>query len=228
MAELSGQDHSLAFRRGSSAGNRADVAVRLNELLAQAGEQALNPELAGRFHQYLDLLMRWNARLNLTGIRDIEGILSRHFVESMICARAIPEGVHSLLDFGSGAGFPGIPIALLRPDIAVTLAESQAKKAAFLREVLRTIGLGAEVYAQRAETLDARFDCVAMRAVDRMQKAVAAGAGLVRAQGWLVLMSTGRELPALQASAGCEIEWKRTIRLPQTEDGLIMLGIKVR
>src|SRR5207342_666778 len=107
--------------------------------------------LAGQFQAYLELLLRWNARLNLTAIRDQEGILSRHFVESIACARAVPEEVATLLDFGSGAGFPGIPIALCRPEIVVTLAESKAKKAAFLQEALRTLALRANVRAKRAE-----------------------------------------------------------------------------
>src|SRR3954453_5651404 len=117
--------------------NDPTAAGRLNELLVSAGLPALTPSLAQQFQTYLELLLRWNARLNLTAIRDQEGILSRHFVESIACTQAIPPGVATLLDFGSGAGFPGIPIALCRPEIAVTLAESQGKKTAFLQEVLR-------------------------------------------------------------------------------------------
>src|SRR5208337_3030901 len=83
-----------------------DVGARLNEKLAQAGLGPLDPALAGRFGEYCSLLLRWNARTNLTAIRDEDGILSRHFVESIACARALPTGLHTLLDFGSGAGFP--------------------------------------------------------------------------------------------------------------------------
>ena len=79
----------------------------------------------------------------LTAIRDEEGILTRHFVESIVCARALPAGIATLLDVGSGAGFPGIPIALCRSEIAVTLAESQGKKAAFLQEAVRVLGVAA-------------------------------------------------------------------------------------
>ena len=95
----------------------------------------------GRFEEYLALILRWNSRMNLTAIRDEEEILARHFVESIACAQHFPEGIGTLLDFGSGAGFPGIPIALCRPEIAVTLAESQSKKAAFLQETVRILGL---------------------------------------------------------------------------------------
>ena len=90
-----------------------------------------------------------------------------------------------MLDFGSGAGFPGIPISLCRPEIQVTLAESQGKKAAFLQEAVRVLGLAAKVHAGRAETAATRFDCVVLRAVDRMELAVQVASGLVGpAAGW--------------------------------------------
>jgi len=126
---------------------------RLNQLLTQSGHPPLTPETAEKFSAYLTLLQKWNARTNLTAIRDEEGILSRHFLESILCAQALPKSVQTLLDFGSGAGFPGIPIALIRKDVTVTLAESQNKKAAFLREALRTLNLKARVHNGRAETL---------------------------------------------------------------------------
>lgn len=217
----------MARSNERDSGGRIDVPARLNELLRQADEAELSAELGSRFQAYLDLLMRWNARFNLTAIRDGEGILSRHFVESILCARAIPADVRTLLDFGSGAGFPGIPIALCRPEISVTLAESQAKKASFLREALRTLELGTQVCAQRAETLQARFDCVAMRAVDQMEDAVAAGARLAAPGGWLALMATGRELPRLRGAAGSDFEWCRTISLPLSEDGVVALGRRI-
>ncbi len=80
----------------------------------ESGHPPLSPETGERFAAYLALLQKWNARTNLTAIRDEEGILSRHFLESILCAHALPAGIQTLLDFGSGAGFPGIPIALMR------------------------------------------------------------------------------------------------------------------
>lgn len=198
--------------------------VRLNELLAEAGLPELHPQTADRFQAYLTLLMRWNAHLNLTAIRDEEGILSRHFLESIACARTIPAGVGTLLDFGSGAGFPGIPIALCRPEISVTLGESQAKKAAFLQEALRTLGLRATVYGGRAETLKSTFDCVVLRAVDRMGEAVTAAVRLVSPGGWLLLMTTSLELQGLEKSCGGRIRWARTHTLPQSADRIIAIG----
>lgn len=218
----------MASEPESFPGNAENAARRLNDLLTQVGEAALDADLAVRFGTYLGVLLRWNARLNLTSIREVDGILSRHFVESIVCARAIPDGIRTLLDFGSGAGFPGIPIALCRPEMSVTLAESQMKKAAFLREVLRTLDLRAVVYGDRAEKLGTGFDCVAMRAVDRMEKAVVGGAALVRPGGWLVLMATGKEIKGLEEAAGPDFRWERTIRLRDREDSLIAFGLRVR
>jgi len=150
------------------------AANRLNQLIEESGHPSLSPETAEKFAAYLTLLQKWNGRTNLTAIRDEEGILSRHFLESILCAHKLPQGIVSLLDFGSGAGIPGIPIALIRPEISVTLAESQNKKAAFLREAVRTLSLETKVHSARAETLQTTFDAVTLRAVDNMAAAIPA------------------------------------------------------
>jgi 16S rRNA (guanine527-N7)-methyltransferase len=143
-------------------------------------------ELLERLSLYLDLLLKWNARTNLTAVRDPEEIVRRHFGESLFAARHLP-ACRNLLDLGSGAGFPGIPIQLAHPEIEITLAESQNKKAAFLREALRTLGLPAKVWAGRAEALPAgSFDVVALRAVDHPQAALATARTLVRSGGWVL------------------------------------------
>ena len=200
------------------------VGVRLNALLSEAGLERVDSVLAGRFEDYLSLFIRWNARLNLTAIRDEEGIISRHFVESIACARALPSGIATLLDFGSGAGFPGVPIALFRPEIAVTLAESQGKKAAFLLEAVRVLGVGAKVHSGRAEALRAVFDCVTLRAVDKMEQAVQKAARLSRPGGWLALMTTDAQLESLKEAAGAEFSWADPIRMADGRERLIALG----
>jgi 16S rRNA (guanine527-N7)-methyltransferase len=210
---------------GMSTGSHS-AGIRQNCLLAEAGLEPLDPVLVGSFEEQLSLILRWNARINLTAIRDVEGILTRHFVESIACARALPAGIATLLDVGSGAGFPGIPIALCRPEIAVTLAESQGKKAAFLSEAVRVLGVAAKVHSGRAEALRAVFDCVTLRAVDKMGLAVQAAARLVRPGGWLVLMTTGKELDALKAAAGAEFAWAETHSLPGGKDRLLALGAR--
>lgn len=197
---------------------------RLNALIVKAGLPPLTAAQMQGFEAYLSLLLRWNARVNLTAIRDEEGIMSRHFVESIACARALPPGIATLLDFGSGAGFPGIPIALCRAEIAVTLAESQGKKAAFLHEAIRVLGLQARVHAGRAEDLAAQFDCVTLRAVDRMAEAVHAAAVLIAPGGWLAPMTTNADLAALQAASGPGFIWQSPVSLPGGEDRVLALA----
>ena len=200
------------------------VRLRLNALLADAGLAPLDEAASRGFGEYLSLFLRWNARLNLSAVRDEEGILSRHFVESIACAQALPAGIATLVDFGSGAGLPGIPIALCRPGIFVTLAESQGKKAAFLQEAVRVLGLTAAVHVGRAELLTEPFDCVTLRAVDRMAEAVKTASRLVAPDGWLALMTTRGELAALQAAAGREFSWLKELLLPGSEDRILALG----
>jgi 16S rRNA (guanine527-N7)-methyltransferase len=200
------------------------VAERLNSLLASACLDPLDPALGERFEDYLGLLMRWNARINLTAIRDEEGILTRHFVESIACARALPAGIGTLLDFGSGAGFPGVPIALCRPEIAVTLAESQGKKAAFLQEAVRVLGLATKVYAGRAELLKARFDCVVLRAVDRMPQAVRAASKLASPEGRVLVMATKGELEQFEGLCGQEFSRFEAYPLAGSATGVLAIA----
>jgi 16S rRNA (guanine527-N7)-methyltransferase len=203
-----------------------EVAKRLNAALDAAGMAPLEPSLDARFTNYLSLILRWNQRVNLTAIRDEAGILSRHFVESIACARALPAGIGTLLDLGSGAGFPGIPIALCRSEITVTLAESQGKKAAFLQEAVRLLGISSKIHGRRAEELHVTFDCVTLRAVDRMPEAVETAAGLVRNGGWLALMTTESVTAGLQSAAGPLFCWRVPVALPGSTERIIAIGQK--
>jgi 16S rRNA (guanine527-N7)-methyltransferase len=198
--------------------------LRLNEVLVGAGLEPLNSQTTGQFELYLSLILRWNARLNLTSLRTEDAIISKHLAESIACAKALPRGIATLLDFGSGAGLPGIPIALCRPEITVTLAESQGKKAAFLQEAVRVLGVKTKVHAGRVEELGQVFDCVVLRAVDKMPKAVAVAAHLVAPDGWLGLMTTSADSSGLKVAAGAEFVWSDPTRLPRSNDRLLALG----
>jgi 16S rRNA (guanine527-N7)-methyltransferase len=204
---------------------------RLNQLLTQSNSQPLILEQSEKFTAYLTLLQKWNAHTNLTAIRDEEGILSRHFLESILCARTLPAGIQTLLDFGSGAGFPGLPIAILRPEIAVTLAESQNKKAAFLREAIRALGVPApevraQVHSARAEELKTRFDCVTLRAVDNMQAAIPAAIQLLAPGGLLAILTTTTDAPTLQSLAGNSFHWQPPIPLPANTNRILLCATR--
>jgi len=192
--------------------------TRIAELLAPyVGDAATPPSLLQQLSLYLDLLLRWNARTNLTAIREPEEIVRRHFGESLFAGRHLAPLIPAeatLLDFGSGAGFPGLPIQLLLPQLRVTLAESQGKKASFLREAVRTLGLPTEVWADRVESLPPSrlFAAVTLRAVDRMEQAVAAARLRIAPGGWLVTLSAE---PASEGSLSFPV--------PGTESSLLTL-----
>jgi 16S rRNA (guanine527-N7)-methyltransferase len=170
---------------------------------------------------YLDLLLKWNARTNLTAIRDPEEIVRRHFGESLFAAQHLDAATASLLDFGSGAGFPGLPIALLRPDIQVTLAESQNKKASFLREAVRSLNLtSTEIWPDRVESMPAsrQFHTVALRAVDNMAAAIASAAP--RATHQLLLLAGS--IPPLPAGFAA----KPPLPMPNSETSILLRAVR--
>ncbi len=172
-----------------------------------------------RLSDYLDLLLKWNARTNLTAIREPEEIVRRHFGESLFAARHLDPKASTVLDLGSGAGFPGLPIALFHPEIQVTLAESQNKKASFLREAVRTLGLSAEVWANRAELLPAtrQFHTVTLRAVDNMAAAVAAAEP--RATHQLLLLTSAATAPALH-----DFSRQSLIPIPESQGNILLIA----
>jgi 16S rRNA (guanine527-N7)-methyltransferase len=169
---------------------------------------------------YLDLLLKWNARTNLTAIRDPEEIVRRHFGESLFAGQHL-QSPPTLLDFGSGAGFPGLPIAILHPEIAVTLAESQNKKATFLREVVRCLDLpNVEIWSNRVEAMpeSRRFHTITLRAVDNMSAAIAAAAPRATHE-LLLLTSTPPILPP-------EFTVQSSIPIPQSQSTILLRAIR--
>jgi 16S rRNA (guanine(527)-N(7))-methyltransferase RsmG len=113
---------------------------------------------------HYNLLVRWNARLNLTRIDNLQDAVRLHYCESLFVGTKLPPGPIRVVDVGSGAGFPGIPIAILRPECPVTLVESHQRKAVFLREGSRQLQ-NVIVVTDRAENLQPEFDWLVSRAV---------------------------------------------------------------
>ena len=202
------------------------IAADLAGLLSEFHEAGLGEAQYAKFDAYYTLFVRWNAKTNLSAIRDRDGILRRHFVESIRCARCLPAGITTLLDFGSGGGLPGVPVSICRPELDVVLAESQGKKSAFLREVARVLGLHARVHGGRAEELAQTFDCVTMRAVDKMNQAVRSASHLVASGGWIGLLTTERDAPGLMEAAGGLFVWEAPTSLAVNGSGILRLGRK--
>lgn len=131
----------------------------------------MTPLACGQFMGYLRELKAWNAKMNLTAIERDEDVITRHFLDS-ITPFGLLKGAAHLLDAGAGAGFPGIPIKIVRPDMAVTLLDSVTKKVLFMRHVIRTLGMGPDIEAVSARLEDravvrrygAAFDAVISRA----------------------------------------------------------------
>jgi 16S rRNA (guanine527-N7)-methyltransferase len=145
---------------------------------------------------HLELLVRWNQRMNLTALRAPEEMVLRHFGESLFAARMLlsRDSSQELFDLGSGAGFPGLPMKYWAPGLQLTLIESHGKKATFLREVGRALHLtGFTVLNARAESLSQRVGLVVMRAVEKFDLALLAASRLVAPGGSLALLVGGAQ-----------------------------------
>jgi 16S rRNA (guanine527-N7)-methyltransferase len=198
------------------------TAEQIEKAFAQAGVLDLPVGSYDKFRVYLELLLRWNQRLSLTAVREPDQIIQRHFVECAFVAQRLPRDITDLLDYGSGAGLPGIPIAICRQEISVTLAEAHGKKAAFLREALRVLDLKGEVYDGRVETMpERRFDTVVMRAVEKMDLAIPVA--LQRVKRYLVLLTTERSALA-RGTALPGLEWLEPISIPNTRQMVLEIG----
>lgn len=177
---------------------------------------------------YLDLLLKWNARMNLTAVRDPDKIVARHFGESLFAARNLLPGASfsgSVIDIGSGAGFPGIPMKIWAPSVRLTLVESQQKKAVFLREVIRTLSLSdVEVSATRAEQIQAQADMVTLRAVERFESVLPIAARLVRPSGRLAVL-IGSPQVSVARSLLPRFDWRPDVPIPMSQSRVLLAGV---
>jgi 16S rRNA (guanine527-N7)-methyltransferase len=246
----------------------------------------LSPVQLDQISTYIDLLLRWNARINLTAIRDPEHIVPRHFGESFFLARHLfpahkpleaappfalsakggntitgstpetrapagairgePTTPARVIDLGSGAGFPALPIKIWAPEIHLTLIESNHKKAAFLREVVRSLTLtSVDVIPERVEAVLARLprpchsereesvlpphqgsqpplaDVVTFRAVEKFAKALPMAASFLASHGRLALLISSAQEPRLSAVPG--LRWQAK-HIPQSRARILVIG----
>jgi len=124
----------------------------------------LNPRQLEFLEKHYHLLLRWNPKINLTRITGVQDAVRYHYCESLYLAERLPAGPLRIVDIGSGAGFPGIPVAIFRPDCAVDLVESHQRKAVFLREAAREL-TNVRVLTERAEAVTDSYDWTISRAV---------------------------------------------------------------
>jgi 16S rRNA (guanine527-N7)-methyltransferase len=218
---------------------------------AKAGEEpaVLSPAQLQDISTYIDILVRWNARINLTAIRDPEDIVTRHFGESLFAARHLfsgggpggraalkgrvtgqeekralaPEAL-TVADIGSGAGFPGLPLKLWSPDISLTLIESNHKKAAFLREITRALTLtDVNIQNARAESLTSTFDLVTLRAVEHFEAILPTAAALVAPAGRLaILISASQQAQA--HSTLPHFTWSNPAPVPDSRSRILLVA----
>ncbi|MGA7558782.1 MAG: 16S rRNA (guanine(527)-N(7))-methyltransferase RsmG [Terriglobales bacterium] len=269
--------------------------ARISALLEPFLESPLSPSQLDQISIYIDLLKRWNARINLTAIRGEEEIVTRHFGESLFLAQHLfpsiknchpdadsvegetpavspseknchPERSHAIrkaddvaeskdpysaslpappqgvlpappnpsrvLDIGSGAGFPALPLKLWAPTIDLTLIESNQKKATFLREVVRTITLtNVNVISARAETVSVspefpRADVVTLRAVERFETILSQAATFLTPNGRLALLIGATQLSRLTTLTS--IDWSSPISIPKSHSRLLSIGVHKR
>jgi 16S rRNA (guanine(527)-N(7))-methyltransferase RsmG len=276
----------------------ARIATLLEPFFESSLEQSLDPAQLDQISTYIDLLQRWNARINLTGIRKEEEIVTRHFGESLFMARHIfpasvkdgtssartppspntdpaqepdqpsddsqsseprhpqGEGPHppvqgrssldlasppmsqgvpttppaaQVLDIGSGAGFPALPLKIWAPQIHLTLIESNHKKAAFLREVSRTLALtDINVITDRAEVATEnpevpRAKVVTLRAVEHFEAILPQAVAFLAPHATLALLIGATQLPQLTTLT--TLDWNEPIRIPQSQSRVLSLGM---
>ncbi len=250
---LSTPCHSEPGRRPSESLPRATPS---RQAKGSRGEPAvLSAAQLQSISTYIDILLHWNARINLTAIRTPEEIVSRHFGESLFAARhlfpaapsaySVPSAVKDLdadadvdvaearspkaearvADLGSGAGFPGVPIKIWAPNIALTLIESNQKKATFLRELARALTLtDINIQNTRAETLSpSTFDAVTLRAVERLPKVLPVAVTLLAPNGRLGLLISSSQQEST-CSALPDMTWDLPVPIPNSQSRILLVG----
>jgi 16S rRNA (guanine527-N7)-methyltransferase len=181
-----------------------------------------------QIQQYIKTLLAWNEKINLTAIRDPLEILYRHFCESMYAAVSVPVENGRLADVGSGGGFPGLPLKIIRPELRVFLIESNLKKATFLAEIIRELELTdtqvlVRRYGELGEEL-APLDFVCSRALGEFPAFLEWASSQQIAAKQVMLWIGARDLPDLQKIRTWE--WQEPIQVPHSLRRLILVGHK--
>jgi 16S rRNA (guanine527-N7)-methyltransferase len=199
--------------------------TQINEALRPYGFQPA-PDLTAGINTYIELLLKWNKTVSLTTVTKVDQILAFHFGESLFALPMLPVEKSRLADLGSGAGFPGIPLAMARPSLEVTLIEPNAKKFAFLNEVIRQLSLS-NVSAVRGRTDDLQFpnerlQIVTARAVGQFDALIEWAKARITPGGKLILWVG--DAYARQILSDTRFDWIPPERIPNTEGRFILSG----
>ncbi len=181
-----------------------------------------------QIQQYMSILLTWNEKISLTAIREPLEILNRHFCECMYAASAVPVEDGRLADVGSGGGFPGLPLKIIRPELQVMLIESNIKKATFLAEVIRDLGLAdARVLVGRYEELGeeiAPLDFVCSRALGEFAPFLEWAHSEKVGAKEVILWIGARDLPEIQKIQTWD--WREPIPVPHSLRRLLLVGTR--
>ena len=195
---------------------------------------SLTNEQVAKFEKYRDLLLEWNEKFNLTAITDLDEIEEKHFIDSLYACKFIDFSKGKLLDIGSGAGFPGIPLAIAYPKLKVTLLESNGKKVSFLEEVKSQLGLeNVSVINGRAEDLKKRdyYDFVTARAVKQLNILAELSLPFVKVHGLLVAYKGSNAETELEEAKSAlrklnsSVKFIKSYELPISQDNRKLLLI---
>ena len=212
----------------------------LRQEVAKQTGLVLNDTQINLFQIYERELLDWNTRMNLTAVRDSQGVQTKHFLDSLTCLLAFGENIPArLVDIGTGAGFPGIPLKIIFPHMQLTLVESVGKKAQFCRHITETLKLDkTEILTYRAEEMGQmplyreKFDCAIARAVANLPVLVEYLLPLVRLGG-LMLAQKGENGPLEAHSAetpikllGGSMQKIREVHLPGVTETRYLISIK--
>ena len=198
------------------------------ERAAKEFKLSLSDSQVEQIQQYTKILWTWNDKVNLTAIRDPLEILYRHFCESMFGATLLPVENCRLADVGSGGGFPGLPLKIMRPDLQLFLVESNVKKATFLAEVIRELGLtDARVLVSRYEELAeevAPLDVICSRALGDFSNFLTWAASPSVSAKQVLLWLGGRDLEEVRAQPSWT--WSEPLPIPKSLQRFLLTGTR--
>lgn len=175
---------------------------------------------------YVQLLLKWNRVISLTTVRDPAEIVARHFGESMFAQPVLAMDEGNLVDVGSGAGFPGLALKIVAPSLRICLIESNQKKAAFLAEAVRTLGLtGVEIAGKRFDETQPSFgqsDFITARALGGFSELLRWAAPALVPRGKIVLWIGLEDAERIAATAGWI--WQPAIKIPESQRRYLLIG----